>query len=149
MNKLKKLSDAFPRYDITSDLASSSNPEAPFLAKVVLTILGENNSFSKRVNAQFEAATAKEAEKKALDLAIDRIFGDKITAPLQKFPFFDITISYMSTGNKELSVGVKSSVSVFNEQNQIVRRVQSMAMGKDTQKVEQESLKNAINKLGV
>ena len=149
MSKLKKLSDAFERYDITSDLASSSNPDAPYLAKVILTILGENNSFSKRVNSQFEAATAKEAEKKALDLAIDRIFGDKITAPLNQFPFFDITISYMSTGNKEQSVGVKSSVSVFNDKNQIVRRVQSMAIGKEAAQVENEALKSAINKLGV
>jgi hypothetical protein len=147
---IKQLSEAFPRYDITSDITGTGNPELPFGSKVVITIMGEGNSFSKRVNADSSGfATVEEAEADALQKAVDRLLGKGPTKTLQNYPFFDLSVVPMSTGSKLTPVGMKASVSIFGEDNKIIRRVQAVSTGTDFAEVEKNVIKSAISKLGV
>lgn len=150
MSKLKKLSEEFPRYDIAVDFTTTDDVNNPFGAKVTITVLGEGQSFSKRVTAEsFGQPTGAEAEKEALDKAIDRILGKGELKLLQKYPYFDVALTRISSGNKSVPVCMKSSITIFGDDNKVIRRVQGVSMGQIASEVEKEVLKSAIDKLGV
>lgn len=149
MSKLKKLSEEFPRYDITVDLTTTNDANNPFGAKVVITILGDGNQFSKRVMADsFGKPTGAEAEQEALDKAIDRVLCKGELKCLSKFPFFDVALTSVA-GNKAAPVCMKASITIFGDDNKVIRRVQAVGLGTDSAVVEKDVLKGAIEKLGV
>lgn len=149
MSKLKKLAANFERYNITVD--HKLDPQAGTFAKVTIVIPGENNTFTKRVSTNFvKGVNLQEAEKEAIDIAVDMILGNKLTKKItEKYAMFDIQFVPFN-GLKEAPIGVKALVNVCDADGKPFRMSVSLATGTDAAEVEAEALKNVINSvLGV
>lgn len=148
MSKLKNLAAKYERYNIS--LEHMFNNNVPHI-KATILIPGEGNTFLKRVSTNFVAGTSlQDAEKKAVDLAVDMILGKKLTKKLQdKFSVFDLQLVPF-TGTKEAPVGVKVILNVCTDEGKPFRTTVSLATGTDSASVESSAVKSAINSvLGV
>lgn len=110
--------------------------------KAVLTIPGENNTYSKRVSTLFESgATLAEAEEKAVNKAIGMLLGNDETKELvQSAEMLDISFTEIALKN---GIAIRANIITFKDMKPY-RQVQSIA-GTETY-----ALKSAVNKvLGV
>lgn len=149
MSKLKNLAAKYERYNISLEHMFNNN-NVPHI-KATILIPGEGNTFLKRVSTNFVAGTSlQDAEKKAVDLAVDMILGKKLTKKLQdKFSVFDLQLVPF-TGTKEAPVGVKVILNVCTDEGKPFRTTVSLATGTDSAVVESDAVKSAINSvLGV
>lgn len=148
MSKLKKLAAIHERYNISLEHRFLENvPEI----KATLIIPGEGNTFLKRVSTNFTPGTSlQDAEKQAVDSAVDMILGNKLTLKLtEKYKVFDLQLVPFA-GLKDAPVGVKVILNVCTDEGKPFRTTVSLATGTDLKAVEAEVIKSAISSvLGV
>lgn len=152
MSKIKKLSQDHERYNVTVDATSTTNPETPFGARSSVALLNESGIPTRQVVGQcYGAKTISDAQDFAVTKATQRVLGEKDTKKLiEKYPAFNLSIDAMATGNKSLPIGIKAVVTAYDDKGKVIRSSQGVAMGTDPSEVEQQALKDAINRvLGV
>jgi hypothetical protein len=153
MSKLKKLASVHERYNLSLEHQFQETAPGVFIPRMKATLIipGENNTFLKRVSTNFiTGASLQEAEKLAIDTAVDLLLGNKLTKRLtDAYKVFDLQLVPF-TGTKAEPVGVKAILNVCTEDGKPVRQANSLATGTDSDAVEVEVLKAVINNvLGV
>lgn len=148
MSKLKKLAAIHERYNLSLEhqfLETAPGVVQPRM-KATIIIPGENNTFLKRVSTNFiSGTTLQEAEKAAIDTAVDMILGTKSTKRLtDAYQVFDLQLVPFN-GTKTEPVGVKAILNVCSEDGKPVRQANSLSTGTDMAIVEAEVLKSVIN----
>lgn len=145
MSKLKKLTELHERYNISLEHQFQEPGKVPAI-KATIIIPGENNTFLKRVSTNFTTgATLQEAERKAVDTAVDYLLGSKVTKKLiEKYKIFDLQLVPF-TAVAPAPVGVKAILNVCTEDGKPFRQAVSLATGTDVDEVEAEVIKNVIN----
>lgn len=153
MSKLKKLAANFERYNITLehqfiDAPSGIIGKIPTIKATIVIPDETNQRFLKRVSTNFTpGASIQDAEKSAVNNAVDMILGNKLTKKLtDKYKVFDLQLIPFN-GPQTSPVGIKVILNVCTEDGKPFRSAVSLATGTDSKSVEAEVVKNAINSI--
>ena len=146
MSKLKKLAEVHNRYNIS--LEHQFKVIGPAVKATIVIPDETNQRFLKRVSTNFTIGTTlQEAEKTAIDAAIDLMLGNKLTKKLtEKFQVFDLQLVPFD-GLKDSPVGVKAILNVCTEDGKPFRTAVSLATGTVSSDVENEVVKSVINSI--
>lgn len=147
-SKLKKLAAIHERYNISLEHRfTATGPQI----KATIVIPGENNTFLKRVSTNFTTGTTlQDAEKNAVDSAVEMLLGNKLTKRLtEKHSVFDLQLVPFD-GPKDSPIGVKAMIHAQTDDGKPFRSSVSLATGTNVAEVEAEVIKSVINSvLGV
>ena len=143
MSKIKELVAVHEKYAISVEHILNPAPAV----KAKLTILGDNNTFTRQVTTlPFSGATLEEAEEKAVNNAISMVLGNKETGALEKsMEMFDITFADFAV-DRNGTLGVRCSITTFKGEKPY-RTVVALGTGTDLHEAGKKSLKNAVNKV--